>query len=43
MHRMTFQMLHGPAKLSSTKMNGKGKEKKKIYNLSSTRKIFKTS
>lgn len=42
MHRMTFQMLHGPAKLSSTKMNGKGKEKK-IYNLSSTRKIFKTS
>lgn len=42
MHRMTFQMLHGPAKLSSTKMNGKGKEKK-IYNLSSTRKIFKMS
>ena len=30
---MTFQMLHGPAKLSSTKMNGKGKEKKSIIYL----------
>lgn len=30
MHRVTFQMLHGPAKLSSTKMNGKGKEKKNL-------------
>lgn len=27
MHRMTFQTLQGPAKLSSTEMNGKGKEK----------------
>lgn len=30
MHRMTFQMLQGPAKLSSIKTNWKGKEKKNL-------------
>lgn len=31
MHRMTFQMLQGPAKLSSIEMNRKGKEKKSLW------------